>query len=74
MEEVEWIHLHADGGAAAAGITGHRPGASAVPTIRLKLAKIGAQVHVTVRRVWVSLAEGCACREVFAQAYAQPSA
>ena len=28
-------------------------------TIRLKLLKIGAQVKITVRKVWVSLAEGC---------------
>lgn len=27
-------------------------------TIRLKLLKIGAQIRVTVRKVWVSLAEG----------------
>jgi hypothetical protein len=28
-------------------------------TIRLKLLKIGAHVKITVRKVWVSLAEGC---------------
>jgi len=27
-------------------------------TIRLKLLKIGAQVRVTVRKIWISLAEG----------------
>ncbi len=40
-------------------------------TIRLKLLKIGAQVRVTVRRVWVWLAEGCPYRELFAQVYTQ---
>jgi hypothetical protein len=39
-------------------------------TIRLKLLKIGAQVQVTVRRVWFRLASGCPYADVFAQAYA----
>jgi hypothetical protein len=39
-------------------------------TIRLKLLKIGAQVKVTVRKVWVSLAEGCPYRELFERAHA----
>lgn len=34
-------------------------------TIRKKLLKIGAQVRVTVRRVWVSLASGCPYAELF---------
>jgi hypothetical protein len=38
-------------------------------TIRLKLLKIGAQVRITVRKVWVSLAEGCPYQHVFIQAY-----
>ena len=38
-------------------------------TIRLKLLKIGAQIRVTVRKVWVSLAESYAYREVFHQVY-----
>jgi len=38
-------------------------------TIRLKLLKIGAQVRLTVRKVWVSLAEGCPYQHVFIQAY-----
>ena len=37
-------------------------------TIRLKLLKIGAQVKVTVRKVWVSLAQGCPYREIFLSA------
>lgn len=35
-------------------------------TIRLKLLKIGAQVRVTVRKVWVSLAEGYPYATLFA--------
>ena len=38
-------------------------------TIRLKLLKIGAQIRVTVRRVWFSLAEGYAFAKVFAEVY-----
>ncbi len=37
-------------------------------TIRLKLLKIGAQVKITVRKVWVSLAEGCPYKEIFLRA------
>lgn len=36
-------------------------------TIRLKLLKIGAQVRVTVRKVWISLASGYPRAEVFAR-------
>ena len=39
-------------------------------TIRLKLLKIGAQIRVTVRKVWVSLAESYPYRAVFRRAYA----
>jgi len=34
-------------------------------TIRLKLLKIGAQIHVTVRRVWFRMAGGYPYEEVF---------
>jgi hypothetical protein len=39
-------------------------------TIRLKLLKIGAQIRVTVRRVWVSLAGGYPYAELFARVHA----
>src|SRR5437667_1172690 len=39
-------------------------------TIRLKLLKIGAQVQVTVRRVWFRMASGYAYTDVFADAFA----
>lgn len=39
-------------------------------TIRLKLLKIGAQIQVTVRRIWIRMAEGYPYRDVFAQIYA----
>jgi hypothetical protein len=38
-------------------------------TIRLKLLKIGAQVRVTFRKVWVSMAESCPYRPLFRQVY-----
>jgi hypothetical protein len=38
-------------------------------TIRLKLLKIGAQIRVTVRKVWVSLAESYPYQTVFHQVY-----
>jgi hypothetical protein len=38
-------------------------------TIRLKLLKIGALVHVTVRKVWLRLASSCPSADVFPQAF-----
>ncbi len=38
-------------------------------SIRLKVLKIGAQVHVTVRRVWIRMAAGYPYQEVFQQAF-----
>jgi len=37
-------------------------------TIRLKLLKIGAQIQVTVRRVWIRMAEGYPYQDIFQQA------
>ena len=49
----------------------HTPLAKAqCDTIRLKLLKIGAQVRITVRRVWISLAENCPYQAIFAAASA----
>jgi Transposase DDE domain group 1 len=38
-------------------------------TIRLKLLKIGAQVRVTFRKVWVSMSESCPYRRIFRQVF-----
>ena len=35
-------------------------------TIRLKLLKIGAQIRLTVRNVWISMSEAYPYRELFA--------
>ena len=40
-------------------------------TLRRKLLKIGAQIRITVRKVWVSLAGGYPYEELFAQVYTQ---
>ena len=40
-------------------------------TLRRKLLKIGAQIRITVRKVWVSLAGGYAYAGLFAQVWAQ---
>jgi hypothetical protein len=39
-------------------------------TIRLRLLKIGASVRITVRRVWISMAESCPYQQLFASVYA----
>ena len=38
-------------------------------TIRLKLLKIGAQVRVTVRKIWISLSESYPYQQLFRQVY-----
>ena len=40
-------------------------------TLRLQLLRIGAQVRITVRKVWISIASSYPHWRVFAQAYAQ---
>jgi Transposase DDE domain group 1 len=42
-----------------------------VGTIRLRLLKIGALVQVSVRKVWVRLANASPCKAIFAQALCQ---
>lgn len=51
------------------GLQGTPMAQSQCDTIRLKLLKIGAQIRVTVRKVWVALAEGCPYEGVFRQVY-----
>ena len=49
----------------------HTPMAQArCDTIRLKLLKIGAQIRVTVRKIWISLTESCPYQALFARVYA----
>ena len=51
------------------GLQGTEMAQAQCQTIRLKLLKIGAQIWVTVRRVYFSLAVGYPFREIFARIY-----
>jgi len=51
------------------GLKGTQMATAQCNTIRLKLFKIGAQVKVTVRKVWVSLAGGYPYIDVFQEVY-----
>lgn len=51
------------------GLKGTEPAKAQCDTLRLKLLKIGAQIRVTVRKVWVSLAESYPYRKLFQQVY-----
>jgi hypothetical protein len=52
------------------GLRGTKLARARCDTIRLKLLKIGASVRVTVRRVWLSLAESCPYQPLFAAVHA----
>ena len=52
------------------GLKGTKLARARCDTIRLKLLKIGASVRVTVRRIFVSMAESCPHRRLFATVYA----
>lgn len=51
------------------GLQGTQMAAAQCHTIRLKLLKVGAQVKVTVRKVWVSLAGGYPYVDLFYQVF-----
>ena len=51
------------------GLKGTKWAQARCDTIRLKLLKIGASVRVTVRRVWLSMAESCPYQRLFATVY-----
>ena len=51
------------------GLKGTELATAQCDTIRLKLLKIGAQIKVTVRKVWISLAEGCPYGQLFERVY-----
>jgi hypothetical protein len=52
------------------GLAGTAWAGAQCDTIRLKLLKIGAQVQVTVRKVWLSLSEAYPYQALFAAVYA----
>jgi hypothetical protein len=51
------------------GLKGTSMARARCDTIRLKLLKIGAQVRVTCRKVWVSMASACPYRCIFQQVF-----
>ena len=53
------------------GLQGTEMAQAQCTTLRLKLLKIGALIRITVRKVWVSMAEGYPYAERFRQVYAR---
>jgi hypothetical protein len=51
------------------GLKGTKLAKAQCDTIRLKLLKIGAQIKVTVRKVWVSLSESYPYQQLFGRVY-----
>ena len=51
------------------GLEGTELASAQVSTIRLKLLKIGAQIRVTVRRVWISLSSSFPLQTEFEKIY-----
>jgi hypothetical protein len=51
------------------GLKGTEMSKAQCGTIRVKLMKIGAKIRVTVRKVWISLANGFPYRELFFQIF-----
>ena len=51
------------------GLAGTEMARAQCQTIRLRLLKIGAQVRITVRKIWISLAAGHPAAYLFAQVY-----
>jgi len=52
------------------GLQGTELAAAQVPTIRTKRLKIGAQIRVTVRKVWVSMASSYPGQDLYRQVWA----
>jgi len=55
------------------GLAGTEMAKAQCDTIRLKLLKIGAQIRITVRKVWLSFAESYPFRKIFNQTLANIS-
>ena len=53
------------------GLAGTELAKAQCHTVRLKLLKIGAQIRITVRKVWVSLSTGYPYLELFRQVHRQ---
>ena len=64
------IHLILMSGLRRLGLKATELAQAQVPTIRLKLLKIGAQIRVSVRKVWVSMASSYPCQDIYQQVWA----
>ena len=53
------------------GLKGTELARAQANTIRLRLLKIGAQIRITTRKVWVSMASSYPYQSLFQQAYQQ---
>ena len=53
------------------GLVGTELAKAQCNTVRLKLLKIGAQIRITVRKVWVSLSTGYQYLELFRRVHRQ---
>jgi DDE family transposase len=53
------------------GLAGTELAHAQTPTIRLQLLKIGAQIRITTRKIWISLASSFPYQTLFAQAWNQ---
>lgn len=53
------------------GLAGTELAQAQCDTIRLKLFKIGAQIRITVRNVWISFSEGYSYLKLFQQVLAR---
>jgi hypothetical protein len=51
------------------GLAGTEMAKAQCGTIRLKLLKVGAQIKITVRKVWLHLSAGHPCAELFGMVY-----
>ena len=51
------------------GLAGTEMAKAQCGTIRLRLLKVGAQIKITVRKVWLHLSAGHPCAELFGMAY-----
>jgi hypothetical protein len=51
------------------GLAGTELAKAQCDTIRLKLMKIGAQIRITTRKVWVSLSQSCPYADLFGRVY-----
>ena len=65
---VAYVLLH---GLRRLGLQGTELARAQAHTIRLQLLKIGAQIRITVRKIWISLASSFPRQNIFAHAWTE---